>query len=66
MTKRTSIVLSEKAYDELEAIAKKRDRSRNYVMVEAIGFYLEQNRDKFFPVEKPQPVIRKKKAAGAR
>jgi predicted DNA-binding protein len=57
---RTTIVIKEAADKAVREIAEKRDRSRNYVINEAIAFYLEHRND--YNGSKPIP----KKKAGSR
>lgn len=42
---RTTIVIKDSVDQQLRELAEKRDRSRNYVISEAITFYLEHRND---------------------
>jgi predicted transcriptional regulator len=57
---RTTIVLKDALDLKVREVAKERDRSRNYIISEAIAFYLEQH----YPQNGTKPATRKK--AGAR
>jgi predicted transcriptional regulator len=57
---RTTIVINDAADKAVREVAEQRDRSRNYIINEAISFYLEHRND--HNGSKPSP----KKKAGTR